>query len=45
MNKEQGSKNRAQSWLGVWELADWIDRVLAEHFQTTKSYLSFGLQM
>lgn len=26
-NNEQGHKYRAQSWLGSWGLADWIDCV------------------
>lgn len=30
MNKEQGNKYRAQSWLGVWVLADWTDCISSQ---------------
>ena len=44
-NKEQGSKYRAQSWLGVWGLAGWIYCVSGqgEHLQGRESYLSSSL--
>ena len=41
MNKEQGSTRRAQSWLGVWQSADWIDSISGheEHLQGHRSYI------
>ena len=44
MNKQQRSKQRGQSWPGIWGLADWIYCVSgqAEHFQDHESYLGFG---
>lgn len=48
MGKELGSKYRAQSWLGVWELADWI-RILSfwssRALQRQECYLSSCLPM
>ena len=38
-NKEQRNKYRAQSWFGLWGLADWIHGVSgqAEHLQGPES--------
>lgn len=43
--KEQEKKYRAQSWLGVWGLANWIYVTCcqAEYSQWHKSHLSFRL--
>lgn len=43
MNKEQGSTRRAQSWLGVWQLAAWMDSisVYKEHLQGHRSYINW----
>lgn len=45
MNKEQGNKYRAQSWLGIWGMADRIVGTSGqlEHVQRHESFLSFGL--
>ena len=43
MNKGHGSKDGAQSWLGIWGLPDWIYCVYSQtaHLQRTKCCLKF----